>query len=134
MISLGHLFLIVISFTIICIPFSYSEISDGTILNQEKCGLVTDFSSDDLIVLFFAPLNRDQIKEQIVIYYYNDTIAKGDTIAIYETDPETGELNLIYSFEPTTRSGIRHTGITPRKLAYKVELTYKKHCLGKKKK
>ncbi|KAK0072260.1 hypothetical protein PV326_000241, partial [Microctonus aethiopoides] len=82
------------------------------------------------IVLFFAPLSRDQVKEQIVVYYYNNTIAKNDAVGIYETDPETAEPKLIYSFEPTTRSGIKHTGITPRKLAYTVKLTYKKQCLG----
>ncbi|KAK0163055.1 hypothetical protein PV327_006766 [Microctonus hyperodae] len=119
------------SFIFIChVPFSCSQTSDGTTSNQENCGLVTDYSLDSQIIIFFAPLNGDEVKQQIVVYYYNETLVKNDKIAIYETDPEPGKVNIIYLFEPTTRSGIIYTGIAPKKLKYKLESTYNKHCLG----
>ncbi|KAK0174248.1 hypothetical protein PV327_011102, partial [Microctonus hyperodae] len=131
MYSFSHLILFLCSFIFIfCVSFSYSQTSN-TKLNQKKCNTLIKDSSKSQIILFFAPLTTARIKEQIVVYYRNHKFSKGaDVVAIYETDPQTGNPNMIYSFEPTTGSGFQHTGITPLKLTYNTNSTFNKECLG----
>lgn len=132
MCSLSHSILLLCSFIVIhCVAFSYSQISNNK-PNQIKCNVLINDFFESQIILFFAPLTTDRIKEQIVVYYHNRQFLKGaDVVAIYETDSQTRGQNLIYSFEPSTKSGFKHTGISPLKLRYSVNSTFTKECLGK---
>ncbi|KAK0079951.1 hypothetical protein PV325_000613 [Microctonus aethiopoides] len=100
-------------------------------LNPNHCNEVINDFSEAQIILFFAPAERNQIEEQLVVYYNNPKlIINLDMIAIYENDHATGFPNIIYSFFPSRRTGFKYTQISPTNLIYNANSTFRKQCLG----
>lgn len=102
-------------------------------LNPNRCNEVMNDFSEAQIILFFAPAERNQIEEQLVVYYKNPKLIKNlDIIAIYENEHATAFPNIIYSFSPSRRTGFKYTQISPTNRIYSANSTFHKQCLGKK--
>lgn len=91
--------------------------------------LKNDFSSSQ-IILFYAPLNSELIKGQIVIYWNNINFKNSDIVGLHYGHPLSHGSKFLFIYAPENKTGIIKTKISPERALYSLEKTYEEQCVG----